>query len=358
MKLLNLILIILIVLINIEHVINLVPIFNTSLVFIKPETLTKTELVEKFKELSSSKTLKDLKKDEVNTDKNKITFKEFLKTYYSKISNFIIKYKNFITKIALFTILIKYFRKIKLLRFLFRIINYIFLSTLGIFISDIYGLKEIIAEIEYYWMNYVNFIHESKIYKTLVKIFHIVSDENKSEVIEDKSKIVENKSELIEDLLKSKSNLNDSEIPSSGNELKNEKIVHDKTSGGDEKENWFELKKYFLIGISIVSLTFIYIYWDSISELIKNVKPDDSSSDGSKTPIFLDPQEEYGKYFKEIEINKELYDLEVIKAQNKGKSIDYLDVENTKWEDSPITPKASTSKLPQSQGVMLPISKK
>jgi hypothetical protein len=46
--------------------------------------------------------------------------------------------------------------------------------------------------------------------------------------------------------------------------LKNEKIVHDKTSGGNEKENWFELNKYIWIGISIISLSLIYIYWDSI----------------------------------------------------------------------------------------------
>jgi hypothetical protein len=61
-----------------------------------------------------------------------------------------------------------------------------------------------------------------------VKIFNIVTDENKSEVIEDKSKVVENKfeSEIIK-----------SEIPSNGRELKNEKIIHDKSSGGDEKEN-------------------------------------------------------------------------------------------------------------------------
>jgi hypothetical protein len=28
-----------------------------------------------------------------------------------------------------------------------------------------------------------------------------------------------------------------SDLPSSGSELKNEKIIHDKTSGGNEKEN-------------------------------------------------------------------------------------------------------------------------
>ena len=57
MKLLNLILIVLIL--TIEPFISFE--FNNGLVFIKPENLTKTELVEKFKELSSSKSLKDLK---------------------------------------------------------------------------------------------------------------------------------------------------------------------------------------------------------------------------------------------------------------------------------------------------------
>lgn len=241
------------------------------------------------------------------------------------------------------------------MRIIFRIINYILLSTFGILMTDIHGLTEIIAQIEYYWMGYVNFIHESKIYKILVKIFHVVSDENKSEVIEDKSKVIENKSEVIED----KSNL---EIPSSWEELKNEKIIHDKTSG-DEKENWLNLNKYYWIGLSIVSLTLFYIYWDSIIELLKNTKPDDDDgSTISEAPNFLDYEEEYNKYFKEKSTNEELYDLEVIRDQNKGKSIDYTDVEKTKWEDSPTTPKASTSKLPlkpsSDPGVMLPFSKK
>jgi hypothetical protein len=61
-------------------------------------------------------------------------------------------------------------------------------------------------------MEYVNFIHESKIYKTLIKIFHVVSDENKSE----DSKLVENNSEIIEDSLKSETISKLNEIPSSG----------------------------------------------------------------------------------------------------------------------------------------------
>lgn len=315
--------------------------------------------MEKFKELSSSKSLNDLKNiksEDKKKDGDKITFKNYLKSYYIRLSGFILKYKNLITlmnKIAFFIILMKYFRKFKLMRILIRIINYIFLSTLGIFISDVYGITEVIAGIEYYWMEYVNFIHESKIYKTLVKIFSVVRDENKSEVIE--SKVVVNNSEIIKEPLKSETISKLNELPSSGRELKNEKIVHDKTSGGDEKENWFKLNKYFWIGLSIVSLTLIYIYWDSISELFKNVKPDD---DGSNTPVFLDPQDEYKKYFQEKSLNEELYDLDVIRSQDKGESIDYIDVENTKWGDSPTTPKASSSKLPETHRVMIPFSKK
>jgi hypothetical protein len=66
--------------------------------------------------------------------------------------------------------------------------------------------------------------------------------------------------------------------------------------------------------------------------LIKNVKPDDddSSTTTTETPVFLDREDEYKKYFKELSSNEELYDLDVIRYQNKGENIDYIDVENTK----------------------------
>jgi superfamily I DNA/RNA helicase len=155
MNLLNLILIVLIITIQPFIRLQFLNFLNNGLVFIKPENLSKTELVERFKELSSSKSLNDLKniKSEDKKDDDKITIKDFLKSNYFRLSAFILKYKkliSFMNKIALFTILIKYLRKIKLMSFIIRIINYIFLSTFGIFITDIYGLKEVIAGIEYY----------------------------------------------------------------------------------------------------------------------------------------------------------------------------------------------------------------
>jgi|HubBroStandDraft_2_1064218.scaffolds.fasta_scaffold04487_4 hypothetical protein len=70
-------------------------------------------------------------------------------------------------------------------------------------------------------MKYVNFIHETKIYQTLIKIINLVIDidETKSEVIKDNSKIDENKSGVIGDKPKivenkSESKIINSELPS------------------------------------------------------------------------------------------------------------------------------------------------
>jgi hypothetical protein len=55
-----------------------------------------------------------------------------------------------------------------------------------------------------------------------------------------------------------------------------------------------------------------------------------------------------------------LYNLEVLKDQLKSKNIDYSGIDLEKWTDSakssPTTPKASTSKLPSNETVMLPFS--
>lgn len=92
---------------------------------------------------------------------------------------------------------------------------------------------------------------------------------------------------------------------------------------------------------------------------LKKGKPDlgvdDSNTPENKIDI-IDHQEEYEQYFKELATNEELYDLDVIRSQSKGKGIDYSEVEKYKWEDSP-TPKASMSRLPSEQTIMVPISK-
>jgi hypothetical protein len=81
-------------------------IFNNGLVFIKPENLTKAELVEKYKDLSSSNSLKELKniKNEDNRKdedkKDRISVKDFLKTNYLRILSYIFKFKNFYNQVS------------------------------------------------------------------------------------------------------------------------------------------------------------------------------------------------------------------------------------------------------------------
>jgi len=105
----------------------------------------------------------------------------------------------------------------------------------------------------------------------------------------------------------------------------------------------------------LADLTWFFL--DDIKTFVTSIsprKPDLGGNENSDSNL-LDYQEEYSNYFKELDTNEELYDLEVIRAQSN--KIEYLDVENSKWVDSPTTPKASSSKLPSSQSVMLPVSK-
>ena len=89
------------------------------------------------------------------------------------------------------------------------------------------------------------------------------------------------------------------------------------------------------------------------------LRPDLGGNEGNTIPNIKDFTEEYNHYFdyhKFIETNEELYELEQIKSQDKGKTVDYSEVQLEKWTESPTTPKASSSKLPN-QSVMIPITK-
>jgi hypothetical protein len=69
-------------------------------------------------------------------------------------------------------------------------------------------------------------------------------------------------------------------------------------------------------------------------ELFKNVTPDlgkdEDGSNTSNSPVFTTHQEEYENYFKELDSNQEMYDLDVIRNQNKSTIVDYSDVEKSK----------------------------
>ena len=123
------------------------------------------------------------------------------------------------------------------------------------------------------------------------------------------------------------------------------------------RTNKQEINNKYIVLVSLLILSGLaWFFWDDITDFL-SPKPDLGGGNEKTNISPIDYRDEYNLYFKEVELNQELYDLEVIKTQSKGKDIDYSDVENIKWKDSPTTPKASSSKLPANPVLMIPISK-
>jgi len=126
-----------------------------------------------------------------------------------------------------------------------------------------------------------------------------------------------------------------------------------------------EYKKYIILVSLLILAGLGWFFWEDVKPILnffRKRKPDSSTSNENNLPELLDPSEEYPEYFREvksIEVEEELYDLEVIRNQVEGnkKAVDYSQIEIDKWTDSPTTPKAGPSKLPTNQGIMVPISK-
>jgi hypothetical protein len=246
---------------------------NFSIVFIKPENLTKTELVEKFKELSSTKSLKEL---EVNKTEKKISFKILFKSYYSKLISSFLKIYGILVKLTLFSIILKILRKIKIVRLVWGLINSVLFSIFGIVFSDVYGFKEVFDYLKYYWIEYINFIHETRIYKVLEKILKSIKE---SDI---KPSEVKPKSEVIESVIKKEV----TETPSSFMTTNNPSSTGSEISITESEDNIRRTNKQeinnkyiFLVSLFLLAgLT--WFLWENIITFLSS-KPDSPDSDGN-----------------------------------------------------------------------------
>lgn len=250
------------------------------------------------------------------------------------------------------------------------IVSSILFSIFGIVFSDVYSFKEIFEHIKFYWNEYVNFIHETKISKVLTKILKFFKEfnlekENVTEVkINSKSEIVENikKEELnfdiSEDIKKEELNIPSSKLRTSYSSSTESKIWNehdiernnkiDRSNIGDSSEvnREFFQNKYFFIAISIISVSLIYYYWDNISELLnifRKPDPDNKTTydlreliinntleNTSENTSPLTLKEQFQEYFKHRKsTNENLYDLDEIKLDiklDKSDVINYSDI--------------------------------
>ena len=259
--------------------------------------------------------------------------------------------KGLFLKLTLLSLLIKYFRKYKFIRKVLFFFNWIILSLFGISIIDIYDSNFALYLIEW--------IRSTHLYKILIEIL-----EEKVEKIETKLEKIESKVDKIETEEETKqfqNNLRKNYSTTTENQMSNEENKNNPwwINKQEIDDNY---RKYIIIFSLLILSGLAWFYWDEIKQILPSInkkRPDLGGNEGNTIPNIKDFTEEYNHYFdyhKFIEANEELYELEQIKSQAKGKTVDYSEVQLEKWTESPTTPKASSSKLPN-QSVMIPITK-
>lgn len=91
-------------------------------------------------------------------------------TFQSKLFDYIYLIKQFLVKITFLTIIVKIFKRFKILRRIWIILNTIVMSIFGISMLDIYGLSIIsafITEITEITGNIVNYLTNTKFYSVI-----------------------------------------------------------------------------------------------------------------------------------------------------------------------------------------------
>jgi hypothetical protein len=305
--------------------------------------------------MNLNKLNKDQLINKIKDQENIITSDSYWTQIIKAIQILFFALKGIFLKFTMLTLLIKLFKNYKIIRKVLLFFNWIIISLFGFSIIDIYDSNLVLSIIEW--------IRSTHLYKILIEIF-----ENKVEKVDDKIEVkqeIEKINQEIEDSSKSGSMRSNNQSieninwrPFWTNEGSDEKI-------SEKIENNYA--KFAILTSLILLSGLTWFFWDDLKpflslNIFRKRKPDSSTSNENNLPELFDPSEEYPEYFREIksiEVEEELYDLEVIRNQleGKGKAVDYTQIEIDKWTDSPTTPKAAPSKLPSNQGIMLPISK-
>ena len=101
------------------------------------------------------------------------------------------------------------------------------------------------------------------------------------------------------------------------------------------ENNYFYKKLSILIGLVVLSgLT--WFFWDDIKPFLNSIKKPDLGGidDNDETiPNIRDYETEYNNYFKTLDENMEIYDLEVIRSQTSTTTYNYSEIELDHWND-------------------------
>jgi hypothetical protein len=139
---------------------------------------TKAELISKFKKL-------DVKNENINSNLNKNSILSQIKSYFSQIWELILTFKNILVKLTLVSLLIQVFKKYKMFRKIWTVLNSIVLAIFGLSLLEnslMDFFKGIFTEIGFITVNILDYITNTNFFQYLSKIFYN-KDEIKAEVV-------------------------------------------------------------------------------------------------------------------------------------------------------------------------------
>ncbi len=134
---------------------------------------TKAELISKFKKL-------DVKNENINSNLNKNSILSQIKSYFSQIWELMLAFKNILVKLTLVSLLIQIFKKYKILRKIWTVLNTIVLSIFGLSLLEnslMEFIQGIFTETRFITVNILDYFVNTNLFQYLSKLFY-----NKDEI--------------------------------------------------------------------------------------------------------------------------------------------------------------------------------
>jgi hypothetical protein len=261
-----------------------------------------------------------------------------IKVYFSQIWDLILTFKNLLFKLTLISLIIKYFKKIKLIRKIWIIINTIVMGifSISIFDNSLFDFfSNIIYEIRFISGNIIDYLSNTNFYKYLNNLF------SNNKIIENKD-IIENKEIINNKKQISKSNENDlneytKKIKTENQKWKN-KLLEDTKS---KLANWINpvkevieqpdiesnYKKYLYLTTIIITTSLTWYYFDEIKtggvsliEWLMSFRAgpgDGTGNDTNNSSTHIETN-----FQSRLEKSTVSQKIELIDLSNKGKTID------------------------------------
>ena len=271
-----------------------------------------------------------------------------IKVYFSQIWDLILTFKNLLFKLTLISLIIKYFKKIKLIRKIWIIINTIVrgIFSISIFDNSLFDFfSNIIYEIRFISGNIIDYLSNTNFYKYLNNLF------SNNKIIENKD-IIENKEIINNKKQISKSNENDlneytKKIKTENQKWKN-KLLEDTKS---KLANWINpvkevieqpdiesnYKKYLYLTTIIITTSLTWYYFDEIKtggvsliEWLMSFRAgpgDGTGNDTNNSSTHIETN-----FQSRLEKSTVSQKIELIDLSNKGKTIDISNLSESEIE--------------------------